>query len=198
MGKWSRVILVGCLALGLYGVLRSGEESHLPRHGIGPRAAVSTVSGPVLPRELSLSTNNDHSRPRGYHRTGPKKTGPFPKAPVRTEDRHSNCAQDPHCVARTIEEALYAEKPEVRAVAVSRLGFFPRETRVVETCLQALLDPEAEVRVEAALALNTLGALAATPDLQRTARSDPSPEVRRAADEAVRRLLALGRASAKS
>lgn len=73
--------------------------------------------------------------------------------------------------------------------ALEHMGPRAAETSV-PTFVNALTDPDARVREAAALALGKLGTTArAGSDALRRARTDPSPEVRKAADDALLRLV---------
>jgi len=68
-----------------------------------------------------------------------------------------------------IEEALHASDPDDRAYAVNELSGWDATPEVLTACLEALNDPEEEVREEAVLALETLEDPSVIPELQRVA-----------------------------
>ena len=88
-----------------------------------------------------------------------------------------------------ILEALHGTEREDRAYAVSELGLLDPTPEVLSACFQALGDPEAEVRLEAVLALESLEDPAALPVLRRVVEEDTSESVREAATEAVDSLM---------
>ena len=88
-----------------------------------------------------------------------------------------------------IDEALHAAKPEDRASAVSELGLLDSTPEILFACLDALKDPDEDVRVDAVLALEMLEELTVIPVLQRVTERDPSEEVRETAAEAIESLM---------
>ena len=72
---------------------------------------------------------------------------------------------------------------------MSELALWDLTPEILTTCLEALKDPEEEVREEAVLALETLEDPSAIPALETVARDDPSEDVRDAAVEALESLV---------
>ncbi len=83
-----------------------------------------------------------------------------------------------------IYQALRSPEPEERAFALSKLG---SDSQILLACLEALREPDKEMRKGAVLALETLEDPYATSVLERVARLDPSQEVRTVASEVLER-----------
>ncbi len=83
--------------------------------------------------------------------------------------------------------------PEARRLLVNLVGKI-EDGRAARFLIQALSDPVAAVRAEAAMALGDGGHLEAVRHLSQLKTADPSPEVRHAASSALRRLGPRSRA----
>ena len=92
-----------------------------------------------------------------------------------------------------IERAPGQIGPEARRLLVNLVGKI-EDGRAARFLIQALSDPVAAVRAEAAMALGDAGHLEAVRHLSQLKAADPSPEVRHAASSALRRLGPRSRA----
>jgi HEAT repeat protein len=77
-----------------------------------------------------------------------------------------------------IRQVKYAADPEDRASGLKSLGFRKATPEIVQVCVDALVDPNEEVRVEAALALDTLQEVSAIPSLIDALKNEASNKVR--------------------
>lgn len=81
--------------------------------------------------------------------------------------------------ALLIEEALFATDSDDREQALSDLGFEEPTEAVVAACLKALSDEAPGVRLEAALAIESLEATSVLPELEKLRNAETDPKVLR-------------------
>ncbi len=139
------------------------------------RENTSTVQ---VPDSDTVGSRTGDAEPSGLptlpRSEGQKRSGPVP------EDAHE-----------LIEEALHSSDPEERAFALSELGLLEPQPEILDACYRGLQDQDAEVRMEAVLALEMLEDPGAVQALEEVMERDPSPQVREAAAESREELLLI-------
>ena len=181
------LLLAGLVAFGLY-------------RGLSENSSVQTVTPSAASEARSPSPGSFDSRRPSPDFSGDSTDGQSEDFRLNFvpgwEDRNARKrgappieVEDEEELHELIEEALHAPDSDDRVYAVSELALWDLTPEILTTCLEALKDPEEEVREEAVLALETLEDPSAIPALETVARDDPSEDVWDAAVEAFESLV---------
>lgn len=100
-------------------------------------------------------------------------------------------ADSEEAACASLMEEMHAPDPERRALAARALGGL-MHSHAVEPLIEALSDPSAQVRADAAGSLGWVGDERATTPLSAVGFTDPDPYVREVALHAVARLIVPG------
>jgi len=95
---------------------------------------------------------------------------------------------DAALVQRLIHQVRDSSDPDSRTSALRKLGFLKGNPEILLTCTSALADADEDVRMEAALALDTLHDPAAIPALQQALKDEPSKEIRKVIGKTIAEL----------
>lgn len=149
------------------GNAQSSQES---KSGSAKTGRSQSSSGIDVPQEVPLRGPESLSV---TDREGLKRSGAPPELDKQT---------------RYIEVALYSDDVDERTFAISELSLLDPTPAIMNACFRLLKDEEEDVREETVLTLEILEDPAAIPALERVLREDSSPDIRAAAQTALRAL----------
>jgi hypothetical protein len=192
--SWVVLLIAALVTIGVYRNLSRSSSlqqvtSSARSEGLGSSPGSSESRRPSV--EFSGASTGGNSESLGFSsvpgwedRSAKKRSAP----PIQDEDENDE-GEKKEELDQLIDEALHASDPDDRAYALNELGLWDATPEVLAACLEALDDPEEEVREEAVLALELLEDPSVIPALQRVAREDPSEDVRESAVEALEELM---------